>query len=267
MKKLDLKRLVIISDFDWTLTQKIVDGKFVPSLISILRDNNVLDEDYSQKAKTLFEKYHKIEKNPNVSEQEKYKAMETWWKEHYQLLKEKWLTLEHIKEAVNHPNIKLKKWVDKLFQFVLQTKVPFIIFSSSWLGSISIRLTLEKFNLPISSNIKIVSNELNFDLQGRFVGVDRIIHSMNKRLKDILQIDVNLKNLLKWKDQYLLLWDSLNDVKMIEGFKWADGLKIWFFMDDKDHPNVVEIWKQTYDILIPQEQNSIEKVLEILDLN
>ena len=163
----------------------------------------------------MFEKYHPIEKDPNISDEDKFKAMERWWKEHYELLKEKGLELQHIKKAVEHPNIQFKEGVKELFEIVLQKRIPLIIFSSSWLGDVSIKMTIERFKLPFDDSvIKIISNKLLFDENWKFVGVEKIIHAMNKRLVDILKWNEEIQKLIEWKDSYFLMGDSLNDIKM-----------------------------------------------------
>ena len=59
--------LLVISDFDRTLTKSFVNGKMISSLLSILRNQNMLIEGYSEKAQTLFEKYHSIEIDDSLS--------------------------------------------------------------------------------------------------------------------------------------------------------------------------------------------------------
>jgi hypothetical protein len=57
----------IISDFDRTLTRFEVNSKKVNSVISILRDENYLTPDYSERAKALFNKYHPFEIDFTIS--------------------------------------------------------------------------------------------------------------------------------------------------------------------------------------------------------
>jgi len=71
-------RLHILSDFDRTLTKAFVNGKNVPSLISVLRDNDYITEEYSKKAKALAERYRPIEDDISIPIEEKKKAMMEW---------------------------------------------------------------------------------------------------------------------------------------------------------------------------------------------
>lgn len=69
----------VLADFDQTLTKALVDGEKSPSLISILRDGNYLTADYAAKAHELFNQYHPIEIDPNISLEEKKLKMQEWW--------------------------------------------------------------------------------------------------------------------------------------------------------------------------------------------
>jgi len=86
MKEGGAERLHVLSDFDRTLTTAFVDGESRPSLISVLRDGHYLTSEYAAKAHELFNKYHPIEVNPDISIEEKKKAMKEWWETHFELL-------------------------------------------------------------------------------------------------------------------------------------------------------------------------------------
>jgi hypothetical protein len=62
-------------------------------LISILRSEKCLKENYSQRANMLYKNYHSIETDPKVSLKIKKEKMEGWWRVHHELLKEHKKTL------------------------------------------------------------------------------------------------------------------------------------------------------------------------------
>ncbi len=108
-KKLILKqgknKLHVLADFDRTLTKAFIDGKQIPSIISVLRDEHYLSEEYSEKAKALAEKYHPIEMNPNISLKEKKKKMNEWWTKHFDLLIKSGLNKKHLERVINEGNV------------------------------------------------------------------------------------------------------------------------------------------------------------------
>jgi hypothetical protein len=67
----------VVSDFDRTLTKVFVNGKKIPSLISVIRDGNYLSSDYAEKAHALFNKYHLIETDTKIPLGEKKKAKQS----------------------------------------------------------------------------------------------------------------------------------------------------------------------------------------------
>ena len=79
-------KLHILADFDNTLTKAFSSWKLRPSLISILRSEWYLWEEYSKKSYELFEYYYKIELNPKIWLEEKKIQMTNWWNKSLNLL-------------------------------------------------------------------------------------------------------------------------------------------------------------------------------------
>jgi len=254
---------LVVADFDGTITQKIVNWEIVPSLISILRDNSwFLDEDYEKRAKQLYNKYSKVEKDPNLLYEEKFKAMKSWWKEHYELLKEKWLTKEIIKQAIQHPDVKIREWFNKFLEILKSTNIPLIVFSSSGLGDESIKLVFEKFAISMD-NVIIISNKLNFDENWKIIGVDdkALIHGMNKKLKDHLDKE-EVKKLVEWKKKVLLLWDNLHDPEMLEWMDFDEIYNVGFFIpkDAESKDEELMAWWKVYDLILPGDTDFSEVI-------
>ena len=65
----------VLADFDRTLTRAFTDGKEYPSLISVLRNDGYLTPDYPVKAQALYDQYHPIEIDQNISCEEKKATM------------------------------------------------------------------------------------------------------------------------------------------------------------------------------------------------
>jgi len=82
-----LDKLHVISDFDQTLTTGFTKGEKVNTSFALIRNQGLLGEDYVKKAYALFDKYHPIEINTELSRQEKIPLMKEWWKSHLDLLK------------------------------------------------------------------------------------------------------------------------------------------------------------------------------------
>lgn len=109
--------MAFVFDFDGTVTKKYVAGVEVPSVISILRSEGVLNAAYSQAAFDLKNIYHSIEIDPNVSKEVKFQKVQEWWEKHTALLIANNLTQDSIKKAAHHPKLIIREGVIELFVF------------------------------------------------------------------------------------------------------------------------------------------------------
>ena len=151
----------VLADFDRTLTKAFVNGKKFPSMISILRDNDYLGEDYSKKAKELAKYYGKIERNNSISPETRKKAMYEWWTRHFDLLIEKKLNRKHLERLVSEGDTELRECVPEFLKFLNNKNIPLIILSSSGIGE-TIPMYLKKENL-LYENIHDMSNSYEWD--------------------------------------------------------------------------------------------------------
>ena len=233
-------------DFDRTLTKAYVKGKERPSLISVLRDGNYLTPDYAEKAHALFDKYHPMEIDVNLSIEEKKKAMREWWINHFKLLIESGLNKKDLKRVVDSEGVEFREGALEFIDRLNKAEIPLVIMSSSGLGGDNIAMFLKKQN-RLYDNIHIISNVYIWDKNGNAVSVkEPIIHNFNKD-------ETSIKNfpafeIVKNRKNVLLLGDSLGDVGMIEGFDYDNLLKIGFLNEKIDES--LEKYKENFDVVI-----------------
>lgn len=241
------KDLHILSDFDKTLTKEFIDWEKRPSLISILRRQNILWEEYSKKAYELFDYYNPIEISPILDIFEKKKQMTIWWEKHLDLLVQSWLKRQDIDKAINSWIIRFREWVISFLDFMNKEKVPVVVISANWLGADSNYLFLEQ-NWVNFDNIKIISNSFIWDDNWIAIWYNKpVIHVFNKD-ETVLKDFPEIYNEINSRKNVILLWDSLWDPGMIEGFDYDNLLKIWFLNDNIDE--LLEEYKKLYDIVI-----------------
>lgn len=249
----------IIADFDRTLTNEFVNGEEVSSVVSILRSENYLTKDYPEKAYALFNKYHPIEISKDISNNEKKKAMDEWWKKHFQLLIKSGLNKKDLESVVKSSKLKLRKGVLEFLDFLFEKNIPLIIMSASGLGD-SISMFLKKEG-KLYNNIHIISNSYKWNEKGDAIGYKKpIIHVMNKDETIIHNFPVY--DFIKNRKNVLLLGDSLGDVGMIEGFDYKNLIKIGFLNSNIEE--LKEIYSKNYDVLI-LDDGSINYVNGLLD--
>lgn len=240
----------VLADFDRTLTRAFAGGKKVPSIISVLRDYDYLDEDYSKKSKALAEHYGKIEMDNSINDKEKKKAMNKWWTKHFDLLIEKKLNKKHLEKVVNDDNIKFREEVPEFLDFLKKKNIPLVIMSSSGLGD-AIPMYLKKKNV-FYNNIHIVTNSYEWDSDDNAIRVKQpIIHSMNKDEASIKELPV-YNELLKRKN-VLLLGDSLGDLGMIKGFQYENLVSVGFLNEKIEES--LDKYKKNFDVVITNDGN------------
>ena len=239
--------LHILSDFDKTLAKEFIDWEKRPSLISILRRQNILWEEYSKKAYELFDYYNPIEIDPNIWLEEKKEQMTIWWEKHLDSLVKTGLKKQDIDKAINSGIIRFREWVTYFLNLMNMEKVPVVIISANALGSDSNYLFLEQ-NWVNISNIKIISNSFIWDENWIAIWYNKpVIHVFNKD-ETVLKSFPDIFNEIKSRKNVILLWDSLWDPGMIEGFEYDNLLKIWFLNDNIDE--LLEEYKKHYDVVI-----------------
>jgi len=258
-QKRGAEKLHILSDFERTLTYAFVNGKLVPSLLSILRSSGeYLGDDYAKEAQSLFEKYHPIEIDSKIPLTEKKKVMEEWWMTHFDLLIKTGLNRKHLEKVLESGKIKLREGAEEFFDLFKKYEIPLVIVSSSGLGDV-IPMFLKKEG-KLSSNIYIISNSFLWDKKGKAIDVKKpIIHSLNK--DETVLKNFHFYGKIKDRKNVILLGDNLEDVGMIEGFDYNFLIKIGF-LNENVNENLEE-YKKIYDIVILND-SSIEYVNSLL---
>ena len=244
--------LHIISDFDRTLTHAFIEGgEQVPSLISVLRDEDYLVEGYGDKAKALFKHYHPIEINNSIPLPQRKKAMEKWWTKHSELLIKSGLNKRDLEYVAKSKRIKFREKTLETIVLLSQQNVPFVVLSASGLGDESIIKTLIHHNLYMS-NVSVISNKYIWDELGNAIDYVRPhIHTFNKNETSVK--DSHIYSRIKNRKNVILLGDSLGDIGMVDGFDYDNLLKIGFLNSDVDKN--LEEYKKNFDIVITNDSS------------
>jgi 5'-nucleotidase len=262
MKKDGKDKLHILSDFDRTLTYSSVNRIRTPSLISQLRNGKYLTEDYAEKAKALFNKYHPIEISATISQKEKAEKMREWWLSHYKLLADSGLDETTIKKAVSdiiqEGSIKLRAGTNQFLNNLNKNKIPLVIISSAGIGNM-IKDFLSEQSLLLS-NVHILGNILEFNKEGKFTGIknNKITHVMNKREAELKGLPIYQE--LQKRKNIILLGDSLDDLQMVENSKYQNLVSIIFL----ENIELLEQAKKSFDIVITNDSDfsEVNKLLE-----
>lgn len=260
IKKDGLGKLHVLADFDRTLTKCFVNGKRTPSIISVLRSEHYLSEEYSRKAQELADKYHPIEINHKVPLEEKKKAMEGWWRKHFDLLIKSGLNRKNLKRVIDEENVEFRKGALEFIDSLHENSVPLVIISSSGIGDL-IPMFLKRQGV-LYDNVFILTNLYEWDSKGNATGVKPpLIHVFNKDetvLRDFPKIYGKIKN----RKNVLLLGDSIGDLGMIEGFDYNILIKIGFLNENIKED--LDLYKKKFDVVITND-GSMDYLNKIMD--
>jgi len=250
----------ILADFDLTFTKAFVNGKIIPSLLSVLRDENYLTPDYSEKAKALYSKYHAIEIDPAAPEEEKKKSMEEWWNLHFDLLIKSSLSKGDIVKAMDSANLVLRDGAVDLLNFLRERNIPIVFLSSAGLGKESISIFLSQRNL-LFDNMHIISNSFDWDENGKAIAVKKpIVHGMNKNETQIRNFP-GIAEEIRDRKNILLLGDNPSDARMGEGFGYENILKIGFLNENAQQN--LKSYKEAFDVVIAND-SSMRFILDLM---
>lgn len=245
----------IVADFDWTLTKYFDEnGKSRPSIISLLYNEWILDDDYTQKAQQMHTHYVAIEHNHNLPLEERENAMEERWTSHKELLMKKGLRIQHI-EHITHMNaIHIRSWVKELLELTNTYNIPFVIFSASWIWVDSISYLLQHRWLLLP-NIHIISNKLYRDEEGHMIWYSKpVIHSLNKK-ESVIHTNHEYKtisDIIHTKSHFLVLGDSIGDASMVDNNHTRHILKIGLCNDKVE--DRLEKYKTIFDVIITHDE-------------
>ncbi len=240
------QNLHILSDFDRTLTYGAVDGIKTPSIISLLRDGNHLISDYAEKAHLLFNKYHPIEIDPEISIDKKKEAMQEWWQTHNTLLIESGLSKSDLEDIVRNGHVRFREGVTHFLDFLYKHNIPLVILSASGCGD-AIQLFFEKIGKDYS-NIFYITNKFYWDENGRALSTKgSIIHCANKD-ETILEKIPEVYQSIQRRRNVILLGDNVEDIGMIEGFHYSHLLKIGFLNFDSD--SLKKDYEKNFDVVL-----------------
>src|SRR3989344_8194852 len=152
------EKLHVVSDFDRTLTKSEIDGRRIPSAISLIREGGYLTPDYAPAAYALFDKYHPIEIDSSIPLKEKIEKMKEWWEAHEQLLVKSGMHKQVIEDVFKkYPKV-FREGTLEFLDLLSTNNIPLLIFSSGVGNLIEGWLHNEG---KLTPNVHILSNTFN----------------------------------------------------------------------------------------------------------
>ena len=241
-----LKNLFVVSDFDRTLTKAKFKNKKVSSIVGLLREGDYLSDEYAQKAKNLFKKYHPFEIDMDISFEEKNSKMHEWWTSHNKLFVKYGLSKKIIKQIVHDRKVGLREGTKIFLKSLHLNNIPLFIISASSLGDIIDDYLMK--NDIYYNNTKIITNFFEYDKNGMVTKAkDPVITTTNKFLA-VNEFISDFKEVDRKKKNIMLLGDNYEDENMANTLHYEDILKVGFLNEEIDEH--IDDYKRVYDVVI-----------------
>lgn len=231
--KADLNKLLVVADFDGTLTQSSVDGHKTPSLTNILVSKWYLWDDFGRECDALYRYYRPIEYDHTIDVVHR-SMMQQWRIAVKHLMIQHRFHRDHILQIAHSDLIIPRPWLIQCLQLLHKHRVPVIIMSASGVGADAIQEYLLYRHLRWDDTMTILSNQCVRDNQGYMIDfVVPIIHSLNKTGRMI--VDHSQYISWKYKRDILLLWDHIHDLQMTDDMPYDRQYAIWRCNPDTHH--------------------------------
>ena len=245
----NLDNYIVVSDFDRTITSGISTNSWC-----VLDENKSVCEGYKIEMEALQNHYHKIEIDPDVPDDIKFKEMTDWWNKHLDLFIKYQFTEDLFHKTSSDKSVmELRKGFKRFLKLLKERNVPLVIISAGLTNVIKAFLIEHDIDLD---NIYIISNEIYFE-NGVAKGIAHdIIHSMNK---SEVSLPEELTEKLKGRNNVLLFGENLKDYLMVDKENHDDVLEIAFV--NEGNKKYTEDFFENYDIIL-DENEDFDTVLE-----
>ncbi len=249
------ERLQVLADFDMTLTRVHRDGKKLECSWGVMESSPLLPASYTERTAAVKAKYLPIEHDSSLTVQEKIPHMEAWYREANGLLREAGVNRSMFPEMVKAANVELREGTQEMMDRLRSVGAPVLVLSAG-LGDLLTEILVRYDCLP-ADNVKVVSNFLHFDPDGRVHGIDgEMIHMFNKSESAIH--DSEYFDKLKGRDSVLLLGDSLGDLQMSKGCSEDSALlTVGFLNVGPGMPvdeNRLRQYQESFDVVLVDDQ-------------
>ena len=272
------KKLMIVTDFDYTLTKKYLDDNHLYSSYCVLEKSDFLSENFKIQNKNLFEKFSKYENDISLDFNSKDKLMRQWFKENLELILEENINRESFLKMVlqAEKNFYYRHGISEFFDLIDKHNIPIIIVSGGIYEVIeeSLKYVLPQYkSLKEKKLIHVVANKFKYDENNKAIGyVEPFVYTFNKgeTLKQIF------KEFSTGEENIIVMGDHLNDIDTIKHIDYDNEIKIGFINFEEDSLDeqkikLLEAYQLRYDVLIFNDgnlnfvNNLVENVLNSKD--
>ncbi len=270
--------LIIITDFDYTLSKKYYNGKEMYSTYCFLEKSSIINqknENFLKEIKKLNHEYLPIETNYTIDFELRKQKIKEWFIKALDLYVSQKFTKDEYNcmiEEVNQQELSFvfREGIEDFFKRLIKYNIPLVIISGGLKKPIDYMLgkILPNYEqLKEENKIMILANSFTFNNEGIVNGYSEpVIYTFNK--ENIIKDEITKKypNINK----AFIMGDHINDYDSIKGINLNSNLIIGIgfinfinVLEKKNLNDVIENFKKIYDIIIIN--GSFYPVIRLLD--
>lgn len=267
IEKFSLKDLVVVTDFDYTLTKRFSSSD-ERTRIQYLCGFGFYDhcpnipESFKAEIEELKKKYIKYENDLSVPFETRDKYTKLLYEEDLKLISKYNISQDFLPKnlfnTIKNKPFYFRHGVKQFINFVIEHKILLIIISGGLKDAIKTTLTI-LIGKELPENIKIISNEFIYDQENKIIDYKKpIIYTFNKSviISKTIKTIIN-ENEIKYKD-ILFMGDHINDIDAIKDLSPKNKVGIAF---DNYFPQYDYLEK--YDCVI-RDEGTFELINELL---
>jgi len=271
--------LQVVIDFDYTMTRVHKNGQRLDCSWGVMENSNLLPASYTKATNDLRAKYLPIEQDASMTSAEKTPFMVEWYTKANLLLSECGTVKRHMfQDMIGASNVELREGTEKMMNHLLKNNVPVLVLSAG-LGDLVEEIL--RYYKVYHSNVKVVSNFLEYDEEGNIVGLaGDVIHVFNKNEKSLKPVErtnsdhvenADLINQIHQRGNVLLMGDSLGDPCMADGIENPSAvLKIGFLnhnIETEQETIRLKKYMDAYDVVLVDDQTTdvFNLILDAID--
>lgn len=254
--------LSIMADFDFTITKRWQDKNFknqCPSTYGVIKRSPLIEKSFASKMNELFNKYWPIETDPNMTVMEKTPHIQKWILSEIALMVECELTKNKLEMMLESNGLIQREGFAQLCKTIEGHGMPLII-STAGLADV-VRGAMLRWHL-LTDNVAIIGNWFSWD-EGE-VGVvtgfkGDLVHTLNKetsmrkffdRIEDETEMSGEERQIVRPRQNVVLLGDSLGDVRMTFDLKFLSHILTIGFLNDAKPDSKMDAYLKNYDIVL-----------------
>jgi len=181
-------------------------------------------------------------------------------------------------DMIGASNVELREGTEKMMNHLLKNNIPVLVLSAG-LGDLVEEIL--RYYKVYHSNVKVVSNFLEYDEEGNIVGLaGDVIHVFNKNEKSLKPVERtnsdhvendDLINQIHKRSNVLLMGDSLGDPCMADGIENPSAvLKIGFLnhnIETDQEITRLRKYMDAYDVVLVDDQTTdvFNLILDTID--